>query len=149
MVCLGNICRSPLAQGILESKLNGHHTNWHVDSAGTGSWHIGEKPDPRSIDIALKHGIDISQQRARQIIGEDLDTFDLILAMDTSNYQNVIKMARNSDQREKVKLILNYTYPGQNRAVPDPYFDGGFQKVYDLLNEAMDQLISSFGIMKT
>ncbi|GLR16889.1 low molecular weight protein-tyrosine-phosphatase [Portibacter lacus] len=137
MVCLGNICRSPLAEGILKSK----KPDWYVDSAGTSNYHIGERPDLRSIEIARKYNIDISNQRARQFSREDFAKFDLILAMDSSNYQNILKLARSEADKEKVKLILNYAQPGLNMAVPDPYYDGGFEKVYQLLNEALDNLV--------
>lgn len=142
MVCLGNICRSPLAQGILEQKVRSKGLDWEVDSAGTGRYHVGHGPDQRSIDKAMEYGINISNQRARQIEVEDLDRFDLILTMDTSNYQNVMSLAKDKSQEDKIKLILNYVYPERNMVVPNPYYDGGFQKVYDLLDEAMDGLIN-------
>jgi len=136
MVCLGNICRSPLAEGILKSKVNLQHTE--VDSAGTGNYHIGEQPDPRSIDIAQKYGIDISQQRGRQFEIDDFDEFEHIYVMDQSNFQNIVKLARNPEDIAKVKLILEEIEPNSNAEVPDPYFGGkdGFEKVYHLLDEA-------------
>ena len=143
MVCLGNICRSPLAQGILEQKVRALGLSWDVDSAGTGRYHVGQRPDQRSIEKAMEYGINISHQKSRQIELEDLDKFDLILTMDTSNYQNVMALAKDKSQQDKIKLILNYVYPERNMVVPDPYYDGGFQKVYDLLDEAMDKLISA------
>ena len=106
MVCLGNICRSPLAEGILKSKLD--LLVYHVDSAGTGAYHVGELPDPRSIAVASKNGIDIRDQRARQFRRSDFDSFNRIYVMDESNYRNVIKMARNAADIEKVKMILDY-----------------------------------------
>ncbi len=135
MVCLGNICRSPLAQGILESKLD---ANYSVDSAATSNYHIDSKPDPRSIAIAKEFGLDISKQRGRQFKVEDFDTFDYIYAMDNSNYENIIKWARNPKDISKVKLILNESHPNQNLEVPDPYFggDSGFLDVYKLLDDA-------------
>lgn len=143
MVCLGNICRSPLAEGILRRKIEELNLDWEVDSAGTGSWHIGERPDRRSIQVASRHGIDISTQRARQINPRDLDRFDLILAMDRSNFQDVIRMARTDAQRSKVAMILNYVQPGANEGVPDPYWDDdGFDHVFHLLTEACDQVVS-------
>lgn len=143
MVCLGNICRSPLAQGILEQKVKARGLDWEVDSAGTGRYHVGHGPDQRSIEKAMEYGINISHQKSRQIELADLDRFDLILTMDTSNYQNVKALAKDKSQQDKIKLILNYVYPERNMVVPDPYYDGGFQKVYDLLDEAMDKLISA------
>ena len=135
MVCLGNICRSPLAEGILKSKVN--HTV-SIDSAGTGNYHVGEAPDPRSIQIAKKYGIDISQQRARQFIVTDFDRFDHIYVMDQSNFQNVVKLARIPEDIAKVKLILEEIQPNTKAEVPDPYFGGsnGFENVYRLLDEA-------------
>ena len=140
-VCLGNICRSPLAEGILAAKVNEANLDWHVDSAGTSGWHDGEKADRRSIAVAKERGIDIEYQRSRKFIVEDFDRFDLILVMDSSNYQNVTNLARNESDREKVKILLNYTYPGQNRAVPDPYYEGGFGHVYDLIDAACTKII--------
>lgn len=134
MVCLGNICRSPLAEGILRTKLD---EQFHVDSAGTGSWHIGKAPDKRSISVAQKYGIDISTQRARQFSAKDFDDFDLILVMDASNYSDVLAMAQTENQQKKVRLILG------DRDVPDPYFgeDDGFEEVYQLLQEATDEIV--------
>jgi protein-tyrosine phosphatase len=138
MVCLGNICRSPLAEGILKSKVFSFKT--FVDSAGTGAYHIGKKPDPRSISIASINGLDITGQRARKFTVEDFDSFDLIYAMDNSNYHNIIDLARNDEDKSKVKLILNEVFPGENLDVPDPYYGGefGFKNVYKMLDEACD-----------
>ena len=141
MVCLGNICRSPMAEGILKHKIHALGLNWQVDSAGTGSWHVGEAPDPRSISTSSENGIDISDQRARQFKQRDFDAFDLILAMDSSNYNNIVQLAREDSDRQKVNLLLNYSHPGQNRAVPDPYFEGGFQAVFEMIEAAVDGLI--------
>lgn len=139
MVCLGNICRSPLAQGILESKLD---ANYSVDSAATSNYHIGSQPDPRSIAIAKDFGLDISKQSGRQFKVEDFDTFDYIYAMDNSNYENIIKCARNPKDILKVKLILNESHPNQNLDVPDPYYggDSGFLDVYNLLDVACNSI---------
>jgi protein-tyrosine phosphatase len=137
MVCLGNICRSPLAEGILRSKVHERGLDWTIDSAGTGSWHAGEAPDPRSQEVARKHGLDISDQRARTFKPYDFEVFDRIYVMDSSNYQDVIKYAQNAEEAAKVKLILNEAYPGENRAVPDPYWDDdGFEQVYQMLDKA-------------
>jgi protein-tyrosine phosphatase len=140
MVCLGNICRSPLAEGILASKLP--KDKFIVDSAGTGSWHIGHAPDKRSISIAKKRGLDISNQKGRQFSIKDFDHFDHIFVMDNSNYQDVIELAQNENQRRKVSLILNEVFPGENVDVPDPYYgiDEGFARVYDMLDEACESL---------
>ena len=138
MVCLGNICRSPLAEGILKSKVYLHKT--FVDSAGTGAYHVGEKPDPRSISIANIHGIDITNQKARQFSVKDFEKFDVIYVMDQSNYENVIALARNEDDKSKVKMILNEVFPEEDLDVPDPYTGGdfGFKNVYNMLDQACD-----------
>ena len=140
MVCLGNICRSPLAEGILQAKLTAEGLDIEVDSAGTGGWHVGQEPDKRSIAIANKYGIDISNQKARQFSAEDFDKFDLIYVMDGSNLSDVLALATTQDEVNKVKLILNEINPNENNPVPDPYYGGadGFENVYQLLNEACD-----------
>lgn len=138
MVCLGNICRSPLAEGILKSKVFSFKT--FVDSAGTGAYHVGEKPDMRSIAIAKLKGIDISSQKARKFTVEDFDNFDCIYVMDNSNYKNVISLARNEEDKTKVHLILNEVFPNEDLDVPDPYYGGdfGFKNVYKMLDVACD-----------
>lgn len=140
MVCLGNICRSPLAEGILKSKLP--EESFFIDSAGTSNYHIGDLPDSRSIDIARKNQIDITQQRGRQFITSDFDRFHHIYVMDSSNYQDIIRLARNQHDQSKVKLILNELYPNENMSVPDPYYGGsdGFKNVFNLLNDACKQI---------
>ena len=138
MVCLGNICRSPLAEGILASKLP--KDKFEVDSAGTGSWHIGHSPDERSVTVAKKNKIDISRQKGRQFTSSDFDAFDYIYVMDNSNYWDVIQLVKNKEQTEKVQLILNELFPNENVDVPDPYFGmpNGFDSVYKMLDEACD-----------
>ena len=138
MVCLGNICRSPLAEGILATKLP--KDKFTVDSAGTGSWHIGHAPDDRSISVAKKNRINISQQKGRQFSTTDFDVFDYIYVMDSSNYKNVTAFAQNQNQVEKVQLILNELFPNENVDVPDPYFGlpNGFEIVYNMLDEVCD-----------
>ena len=137
MVCLGNICRSPLAEGILKSKLP---DNFFVDSAGTGGWHAGEQPDPRSIAIAKDNGIDISLQRARQFTKNDFKTFDRIYAMDNSNFESILAQSGTQTDSNKVSLILNELYPDENLDVPDPYYGGaqGFKNVYEMLDAACE-----------
>lgn len=136
MVCLGNICRSPLAEGIFKSKLNPDF--YIVDSAGTSAYHIGELPDHRSIAIAKKNGIDISNQRARKFIANDFNEFDLIYAMDIENYYNICSLSTNKSNLLKVKLILNEINPLKDLSVPDPYYGGdyGFENVYEMLDKA-------------
>ena len=136
MVCLGNICRSPLAQGILESKLPSH--SFYIDSAGTANYHIGSAPDSRSIAIAKTNGITISKQLARQFKTSDFDSFDVIYAMDQSNFDDIIKQAKNASDVNKVKRILEIDKTIKNKNVPDPYYDDllGFEIVFQLLNNA-------------
>jgi protein-tyrosine phosphatase len=141
MVCLGNICRSPLAEGIMQSKLS--NDSFKVDSAGTAGYHIGNAPDPRSIDVARKNGLDISNQKCRKFDVEDFDTFDRIFVMDRSNFENVVKLARNPEDISKVSLIMDLLHPNENIEVPDPYYggDSGFDNVYNMLDNACDRFI--------
>ncbi|MBS1595126.1 MAG: low molecular weight phosphotyrosine protein phosphatase [Bacteroidetes bacterium] len=143
MVCLGNICRSPLAQGILEHKVKGAGLDWQVDSAGTGAWHVGQQPDRRSCEVAHKYGIDITAQAARRISHSDLQDFDLVYCMDSSNYNDVMRICKTEEEESKVKLIMNEAEPKQNINVPDPYFGGGdgFELVYQMLDRACDSII--------
>jgi protein-tyrosine phosphatase len=134
MVCLGNICRSPLAEGIMKQQAARAGFEWFVDSAGTGHWHTGALPDPRSIQTAHTHGIDITDQRARQILPIDFDRFDRIFVMDVLNLNDVLHLARNEVDRSKVSLLLDQVYPRQNQSVPDPYHDDdGFEAVFQML----------------
>ena len=138
MVCLGNICRSPLAEGILKDTLDPNR--FQVASAGTGGWHVGNPPDPRSIDIAQKKGLDISQQRAQQFIPAFFDQYDLIYAMDQSNYSVLKALAKSPDQLKKLYLLLEAIFPGEGVDVPDPYYGGvsGFAEVYNLIDRACE-----------
>ena len=140
MVCLGNICRSPLAHGILESKAP---EEWYIDSAGTSGWHEGERPDTRSIITAKGRGLNIDQQRSRPFLVEDFERFDVIFAMDSSNYTNITRLAPDEVSKAKVRLIMNEAYPGENRQVPDPYTGGqrGFEDVYDMLDLAIEKFL--------
>lgn len=145
MVCLGNICRSPLAEGILRHKVEAEELDWEVDSAGTAAYHSGNPPDPRSIAIAHQHQINISQQRARQIQTDDLDTFDLILTMDRSNLRNVQVLAKNEEQLGKIKLIMELASDATREQVPDPYWDDdGFSQVYEMLDAATEGLLAVY-----
>lgn len=139
MVCLGNICRSPLAEGILRSKAPEHVK---IDSAGTAGYHIGNPPDPRSIAVAKSKGLDIGMQRCRKFEKADFDRFDLILVMDKSNYQDIIALAESQEEREKVMLLLTEVNDGPDE-VPDPYYGGeqGFEYVYNLIDNACDALL--------
>jgi len=137
MVCLGNICRSPLAEGILKSKVNSETV--YVDSAGTGGYHIGNKPDSRSIAVARNYGIDINDQRCRKFDTQDFAEFDIIYVMDKSNYNNIIAKSIHTADRAKVKLLLDEVELDINE-VPDPYYDSqdGFDYVFHLIDEACD-----------
>ncbi|MGH1338449.1 MAG: low molecular weight protein-tyrosine-phosphatase [Aureispira sp.] len=143
MVCLGNICRSPLAEGLLRKKVEEVGLNWEVDSAGTSAYHEGNPPDSRSIAVAKKHHLDISAQRSRPLVQKDLDDFDLIYVMDSENYNNVLNLCANEKQATKVRLIMNEVQPGHNVAVPDPYWgDDGFEQVYQMLEEATGRIVA-------
>lgn len=143
MVCLGNICRSPLAEGILRHKINESGLPVIVDSAGTSGYHIGAKPDSRMIETARSFGINLSDLRARQFVQNDFDEFDIIYAMDLSNQKNILTLARNDHDRSKVKLVLNEINPSNNSEVPDPYYGGneGFVEVFNLLDKATNSII--------
>lgn len=137
MVCLGNICRSPLAHGIMEHLVKEKGLNWEVDSAGTGNWHIGSAPDRRSIAVARHYGIDISSQCCRQIKAADFDQFDRIYVMDKMNQRDVNQLARNAADKAKVKLLLN------TEVVPDPYYDDDqFDPVYKMIEAACIRIIN-------
>jgi protein-tyrosine phosphatase len=134
MICLGNICRSPLAEGLLKSKLSSTH--FHIDSAATASFHIGKSPDHRSIKVAAEYGIDISHQKARAFKQEDFNLFDKIYVMDSNNLKIIKQLAETLDQSNKVSLIL------ENEDVPDPYYgdESDFKIVFELLNEACEKI---------
>ena len=136
MVCLGNICRSPLAHGIMEHLAKENKLDWEIDSAGTGQWFVGELPDSRSISIARKHGIDLSTQKCRQIKVSDFDIYDRIYVMDYKNLNDVIGLARNNTDRLIVKLLL------KDGIVPDPYnSDDEFEPVYNMIYKRCLEII--------
>ncbi len=141
-VCLGNICRSPLAHGILESKLPSDR--FYIDSAGTASYHIGSQPDRRSIKVARNFGIDITNQQARAFQLTDFDTFDIIFGMDKSNYNDIIKLASSEEDIKKVKLFLDENRSILNKNVPDPYYGdmSDFKRVYDLIDETCNMFVN-------
>ena len=143
MVCLGNICRSPLAQGILETISKKHNLSIYVDSAGTGNWHTGSAPDKRTIEVAKKHGIDISQQKARQFNTDDFKKFHKIYAMDTQNYRDLLRLCSNEEECNKIALILSTINKEERLSVPDPYYGekDGFEHIYKLLNSACEKII--------
>jgi low molecular weight protein-tyrosine phosphatase len=144
-VCLGNICRSAMAEGILTNKVKSRGLNIDVESAGTANYHIGQPPDKRMQQKAIDHGLNISEQRGRQFAVSDFDEFNYIFAMDESNRDNILQLARSNDDSDKVELFLNLSQPNQNLSVPDPYYGGeqGFEDVYQMLNEACDKFIET------
>ncbi|SFW45765.1 protein-tyrosine phosphatase [Chitinophaga sancti] len=142
MVCLGNICRSPLAEGILRHLADEKGLNWAIDSAGTGNWHVGDPPDKRSVMVARQHGIDISGLRGRQFQVADFDEFDRIFVMDLDNYRDVLRKARRDADREKVQLLLDNQQP-----VPDPWYDDAlFEPVYNMIYKACQRIVAGTDI---
>lgn len=143
MVCLGNICRSPLAEGIMLHLIEEKKLNITIDSAGTSNYHIGENPDKRTISNAKKHGIDLSPLVARQFTLSDFDAFDQIYVMDKSNLSNVLALAKTEEHKLKVDLLLNVSHPDQHLEVPDPYFGGeeGFEEVFHLVYKACETIV--------
>ncbi len=144
LVCLGNICRSPMAEGIMRKKAEERKLNIYFDSAGTGDWHAGENPDPRAISAAHKFGVNISDLVARQFIVSDFDDFDKIFAMDQSNFNDIIAISRSETDRQKVELILNHLPNHQDKNVPDPWYGGadGFISVFHLLEDACESYLN-------
>lgn len=138
MICLGNICRSPLAHGIMEHLVKQQGLDWTVDSAGTGNWHIGSAPDHRSVAVAQRYGVDISTQACRQFSASDFDQFDRIFVMDRMNLRDVLDKARNDEDRQKVRLLLD------TEVVPDPYYDDDqFDPVYQMILNGCKRIIDS------
>ena len=150
MVCLGNICRSPLAEGILQYKAKMAGLNWEVDSAGTGNWHIGHPPHRLSQKVAQLNGIDICQLRGRQFTGTDMLEFDRIYFMDEDNFEDARMMAGEFWNEEKAALLMDELYPGKNKSVPDPYYGGeeGYHEVFDMISQACDVIIEKYGQVK-
>ncbi len=142
MVCLGNICRSPVAEGVMRDLIIKHQLDAEVDSAGTANYHVGEAPDKRTIANAKKHNCDLTQLRARHFKSHDFDLFDVIYVMDESNYNNVINLAKNENHKKKVKYLLDEVYPNQKRKVPDPYYgtEKDFEEVFCLVEEACTKI---------
>jgi protein-tyrosine phosphatase len=143
MVCLGNICRSPLAEGILQQKVKQHHLNWVVDSAGTNGIHVGEAPHKLSQKVAKVNGINISQQISRQFFATDFEEYDKIYVMANDVMEEVKRIAGNKFDANKVDYFLNELHPGQNKDVSDPWYgnEDGYVKVYDLIDKACDAII--------
>jgi protein-tyrosine phosphatase len=149
-VCLGNICRSPIADGVMRSLVAKHNLNWQIDSAGTSNYHINEAPDKRAQKISKKYGVDISELRGRQFTQSDFDEFDYIFAMDASNYQNILKLARNQQDINKVELFLNRLEPGMNRGVQDPWYDDAlFEPVFKEIEKTCKLILSDLATKTT
>ncbi|TVR86053.1 MAG: low molecular weight phosphotyrosine protein phosphatase [Saprospirales bacterium] len=144
MVCLGNICRSPLAEGIMKEKVRENNLEWDVSSAGTSSYHIGESPDPRSVKMAESRGLDITDQRAMQFQRKHFEEYDLIYAMDRANLENIYNLATKESDREKVKMIMEESSTREPEDIPDPYWNNQFTKVYDMLDDACEQIVLKY-----
>jgi len=146
MVCLGNICRSPIAEGIMKHKLKEQGLDWEVDSAATGSYHIGEAPHRFSQKICLQHGIDISEQKARKFVADDFKRFDKIYAMADDVYSEIKKIAGRSLEESKLDIFLNEIEVGSNRSVPDPWYgpEEGYTIVYELIDRTCEEIINKY-----
>lgn len=142
MVCLGNICRSPMAEGLMQEKIDKYKLDAIVDSAGFEPFHKGDSPDHRAQHTMFRHNINISGQRSRLFNVHDFDKFDQIYVMDRYNFQDIKSVARNAGDLEKVDFLLNSVYPGSNKEVPDPYYSGneGFENVFNLIDEATEMI---------
>jgi len=142
MVCLGNICRSPMAEGLMRAKIKKYNMSAEVDSAGFEPFHTGDAPDFRAIKVMKQHGIDISGQQSRLFRKSDFDVFDRIYVMDSGNFSDVQSVSRDQDQMLKVDYILNVTHPGSKKPVPDPYYgsNDGFETTYQLLDAATEKI---------
>lgn len=149
MVCLGNICRSPMAEGWLKHKIDQLQIPYSTDSAGTANYHVGEKPDSRMRKHALEYGCNIESLRARQFKQSDFDTFDIVFVMDASNYENVTRLCRDDADKKKVRYLLNELEPNSNAEVPDPYYGGeeDFRHVIQLLDKATDAFLKNEGYL--
>ena len=146
MVCLGNICRSPLAEGILQDKAFKAGLTWSIESSGTNSYHTGEPPHPLSQKVAKLNGIDISKQRAKRFTASDFDRYDKIYAMAKDVMEDMRRIAKNKYDESKVDLLMNELYPGKNRDVPDPYYgaEAGYHEVYKMIDEVCDTIILKY-----
>lgn len=146
MVCLGNICRSPLAEGILKHKAKKAGLNWQIDSAGTNGYHVGEAPHPLSQKVARLNGIDICDQKARRFVKEDFDCYDKIYAMADDVIDDIRRIAGEKYDQAKADLFLNELHPGKNKSVPDPWYgtEPGYHEVYKLIDEACDAIVRKY-----
>jgi protein-tyrosine phosphatase len=150
MVCLGNICRSPLAEGIMQRKIEKAGLDWQVDSAGTAGYHVGEAPHKLSQKVARQNGINICQQQCRQFVKEDMQRFDKVYVMDSSNYNDVRRISAELWDENKTDLLLNELYPGQNRNVPDPWYgeEDGYHKVFDMIDKACEVIVKKYSTIQ-
>jgi protein-tyrosine phosphatase len=146
MVCLGNICRSPLAEGILQNKAFRAGLSWSVESAGTDSYHTGEPPHPLSQKVAKLNGIDICSQRARRFVAEDFEVYDKIYALAGDVLSDIRRIAKKKMDETKVDLLMNELYPGMNMDVPDPYYgaEPGYHEVYKMIDKVCDAIIDKY-----
>ena len=146
MVCLGNICRSPLAEGVLKHKAKIAGLNWQIDSAGTNGYHVGEAPHHLSQKVAQLNGIDICEQRARKFVKEDFDRYDKIYAMADDVVDDIKRIAKDKYNPEKVDLFLNELRPGKNLSVPDPWYgpEPGYHEVYKLIEQTCDAIVKRY-----
>lgn len=149
MVCLGNICRSPLAEGILQQKAKQAGLNWTAESAGTNKYHIGEPPHVLSQKVAKTNGIDISEQKARRFSADDCGNYDIIYAMANDVLHEMKTIAQNKFDESKVKLLMNELLPGKNIDVPDPWYgeEPGFHVVYNMLEEVCDMIVKKYSML--
>lgn len=147
MVCLGNICRSPLAEGILQDKVKKAGLDWVIESAGTHGYQVGIQPHKLSQKVALLNGINIGNQQCRQFRKEDITAFDRIFVMDDDNYDEVKSISKELWDESKVSLLLDELYPGESRNVPDPWYGGekGYHEVFEMIDKACDKIIEKYG----
>jgi protein-tyrosine phosphatase len=147
MVCLGNICRSPLAEGILQQKAAAAGLDWQVDSAGTNGYHVGEAPHPLSQKVARLNGLDISQQRAHRFTATDLAKYDRIYALAGDVVDEIRRISGRGAELNKVQLLMNELHPGQDKDVPDPYYgaEPGYHEVYEMIDAAADKIVEKYG----
>lgn len=148
MVCLGNICRSPLAEGILQEKAFKAGLNWSIESAGTNNYHTGEPPHPLSQKVAKLNGIDISQQRARRFMAEDFEKYDLIYALAADVLDDMRRIAKQRFDEQKAVLLMNELYPGKDMDVPDPWYgpEPGYHEVFELISRVCDAIIEKYSM---
>ena len=146
MVCLGNICRSPLAEGILQHKAFEAGLSWSVESAGTNSYHTGDAPHPLSQKVAKLNGIDICNQRARRFVAEDFEVYDKIYALAGDVVDEIRRIAKKKYDAAKVDLLMNELYPGMNMDVPDPYYgaEPGYHEVFKMIDKACDTIVDKY-----